>query len=1749
MKQSSIIRLVGVPFVLMRITIVILALITPFILIAQTEQQHNEMSHHHSEDVHFRVKGEILWNSIDFNSFRSEITKSLKISQDNATLFFLYSNDFWTLEKINFFRKAGRDEITSDNLEVYLTDLKNRYLGRYPTFLQEKDVFALEIAALENHVLVVNGPCVNMDFETGQFSPWEGAIRERNTARRNDPVRPGPWIEGFGQHCIMTPTMRDPLIPDLPVVAAGGNHSVRLGNTVAGGHMARIRQTFMVDSSNMIFTYKYAVVLEDPQGADGHEDLDRPHFQALLYDQNGDLIECAGYSVVVASNLSGFNNVCVDVDDERSIQNIGCPPNDLNEADRTYTPGSRGCGNNSMDLYYKNWTTVSVALNDYYGQNVTIEFLTSDCVPSGHLGYAYVEADCLPLSISKVEPICSGKETRTIVAPEGFETYSWTGPSEGITGGANSQTISIQRSGTYTVTLMPYSDNPCPVTLDYLVGEYCPPRDYSDIVCETVTGSGVANNIDLTNYNLIVTENDDNGNVESWHTSIPVSNTNRLTDPTNINVSNGNKYYALVNNAFRKDTVELTITVNSNPIITFPDIENICAGSPSVQINNVSPAGGVFSGINVSSSGIFNPVESGDFSIQYKVQNSEGCSDSLTKNVIVDPVPTVDAGEDQIICASDPEIDLTGIVTNATGGVWSGGEGTMSPSHTSLDVKYTASLNEITTGNVTLTLTSRGSGSCPDVTDDITIEIIPVAVVLAGDDQVLCANELSVTLEGSENNTVSVQWTGGNGLFNNVNTVNPSYVPTEDEKKSGGITLTLTGEPGSHCNAVSDQVVILFDQIPTVDAGSDQTLCLDNAVASLTAINSNSTGVLWSGGSGSINGSNTDHEISYTPGTSETTSGEVTLTVTTTGNGECPAAEDQVVITYVSVPEVDAGNDQRHCASINNIILNAVTANSNSVLWSGGAGTYTPGASSPNATYIPTQDEKLSGQVILTISVSGGASCPNVSDELIISFDQEPTIDAGADQAICASNSVATLTANFINSTGVIWSGGDGSVYPASTSQAISYTPLESEIMEGEVILTVTTTGNGECPVVSDQVIISYIPVPVVSAGEDQTLCADVSSVSLSGSVLNVADFSWTGGNGEFNPDPNTAITTYIPTEAEKSAGLVTMRMEADGISPCPQISDEVTIFFDPLPTAEAGEDQVMCAVDAVASLSSNGMNYSFGIWTGGSGQFSPGASSSITSYIPTESEIVSGKLVLTFTTEGSENCPSAKDSLQIMFIDAPSVNAGPDKTVCANNSAVEILAASENTPSVKWFGGSGNFSVTDALSFTYIPSPEELLAGNITLTITSAGAENCPDASDEMVITINPSPQVDAGPDVVICDDISSIELIGTSKFADEISWEGGEGEYSSPSSVISTYYPATPENSEIITLKVTARAEGCLPVADDMQLRIVPLPVISLDDITACEETSVVLSVIEIPGATYTWAKEGTIVSSDQNSLNVSVETGAHLYTVTVTTPEFCSNSDEGIVTGIPVPIVEMKDHAVCLGQIAELNLSITNQASFGSYPVTYTWYKDGVNLLNNSSSYSTMEPGHYQASVSVGVCKSSSSGTVTIYPEPESAFNPEYKFCSDNETVLSIDAGQASAYYWYPTGDTTQVLTVKSSGGYQVLLTNEYGCSKLFHTKARNICPPQLHISNAFSPNADGENDQYTVYGEHIGAFRMLIFNRWGEVIFESLNMENVWDGKYRAEEMPIGVYPWLIIYEGDSPEYKGPYKKEGSVTVVR
>ena len=219
--------------------------------------------------------------------------------------------------------------------------------------------------------------CPNIGFENGDLSGWEGEtglccpIGTSNSGIIN------------GRHTITSGTGTDPFTNNVvTVVAPGSNYSARLGNSNVGAEAERMRYTMTVSPDNVLFIYKYAVVLEDP----GHPFAEQPRFQLRVLDLNGVLIDpiCAEYTVVSAPTIPGFVSI--------------------------------------GGIRYKDWTTVGLDLTPFMGQTIQLEFSTGDCAQGGHFGYAYVDASCGPLGISS--NYCSNALNAELTAPEGFQ-YLW----------------------------------------------------------------------------------------------------------------------------------------------------------------------------------------------------------------------------------------------------------------------------------------------------------------------------------------------------------------------------------------------------------------------------------------------------------------------------------------------------------------------------------------------------------------------------------------------------------------------------------------------------------------------------------------------------------------------------------------------------------------------------------------------------------------------------------------------------------------------------------------------------------------------------------------------------------------------------------------------------------------------------------------------------------------------------------------------------------------------------------------------------------------------------------------------------------------------------------------------------------------------------------------------------------------------------------------------------------------------------
>ncbi|HBS87315.1 MAG: hypothetical protein A2W91_03775 [Bacteroidetes bacterium GWF2_38_335] len=1082
----------------------------------------------------------------------------------------------------------------------------------------------------------------------------------------------------------------------------------------------------------------------------------------------------------------------------------------------------------------------------------------------------------------------------------------------------------------------------------------------------------------------------------------------------------------------------ITITYTDAPTANAgPDV-TVCANDPNVDLNGAvtiatggswtGGTGSYFPGSNALST-TYTPspgeISAGSINLTLTTTGNGNCTSvSDVIHVTITAAPTANAGPDQVKCKNNSVTTLAGSVTIATGGVWSGGTGVYSPNNTTLGASYTPTAGELAAGFVTLTLTTTGNGDCLAVTDQMTITFTDSPTANAGPDQVKCSNNAATTLAGSVTGVTGGTWSGGAGTYApGATTLNAVYTPTAAERTAGFVNLTLTTTGNGLCNAVTDQMTITFTPSPTVNAGVDRSICSNNPTITLNGSVTVATGGTWSGGGGTFSPNPNTLNASYTPTAGEISTGSVNLTLTSTGNGTCNAVSDNMIITYTASPTANAGPDQVKCKNNSVTTLAGGVTVATGGTWTGGIGTYSPNSSTLNAAYTPTAGELAAGFVTLTLTTTGNGTCNAVTDQMTITFTDSPTANAGPDQVKCSNNAATTLAGSVTGATGGTWSGGAGTYAPGATTLNAVYSPTAAERTAGFVTLTLTTTGNGLCTAVTDQMTITFTPSPTANAGVDRSICSNNPTITLNGSVTVATGGTWTGGGGTFSPNPNTLNATYTPTAGEISTGSVNLTLTTTGIGTCNAVADNMIITYTASPTANAGPDQVKCKNNAVTTLAGGITVATGGSWSGGTGVFTPNNTTLNASYTPTAGELAAGFVTLTLTTTGNGTCNAVTDQMTITFTDSPTANAGPDQTKCGNNAVTTLAGAITGATGGTWSGGTGTFLPNaSTLNASYTPSAAEITAGTVTLTLSTTGNGLCNAVTDQMIITITPTPTVNAGLNRSICSNNPTITLSGAITVATGGVWTGGSGTFSPNVNALNATY--TPTAGEIsagsVTLTLTTTGAGtCLAVSDDMVITYTPSPTVNAGtDQIKCKNNNVATLAGAITVATGgTWTGGTGVYTPNANTLNATytptageLATGFVTLTLTSTGNGTCiAVTDQMTITYTNSPTADAgPDQTKCANNaVTALSGSVTG--SFGG-----TWsggagtFAPSANSLNANYTPTSAELAAGTLTLTLtttgnGLCNPETDQVeITFTPAPTSNAGIDQTVCANNANV---------------------------------------------------------------------------------------------------------------------------------------------------
>ena len=313
----------------------------------------------------------------------------------------------------------------------------------------------------------------------------------------------------------------------------------------------------------------------------------------------------------------------------------------------------------------------------------------------------------------------------------------------------------------------------------------------------------------------------------------------------------------------------------------------------------------------------------------------------------------------------------------------------------------------------------------------------------------------------------------------------------------------------------------------------------------------------------------------------------------------------------------------------------------------------------------------------------------------------------------------------------------------------------------------------------------------------------------------------------------------------------------------------------------------------------------------------------------------------------------------------------------------------------------------------------------------------------------------------------------------------------------------------------------------SDTINLVFGNTPVFDLgNDTTICNGDSLILSPNVNP-ADYLWSN-GSVDDS-------IIVTNTGLYSVTISSNN-CSASDSIEVTVNDNPVVDLGNDTI-LCDHNSITLDASNQNA------TYLW-----NDLSQNSSITTDTAGLYWVKVSIGPCSTTDSINIDAQLSPIVDLGPDLDLCNGEE--YTINAGKQNAYYLWNTGDTDSAIVVNTTGNYWVELSNYCGTK----TDSINIvfdkCDCEVYIPTAYTPNNDGLNDVFMpIYNCKILDFELLIYNRYGELIYTSENHQQGWDGTYNGTKAPQGVYAWILKYEALIQNAPKEFQKTGTVTLIR
>lgn len=661
----------------------------------------------------------------------------------------------------------------------------------------------------------------------------------------------------------------------------------------------------------------------------------------------------------------------------------------------------------------------------------------------------------------------------------------------------------------------------------------------------------------------------------------------------------------------------------------------------------------------------------------------------------------------------------------------------------------------------------------------------------------------------------------------------------------------------------------------------------------------------------------------------------------------------------------------------------------------------------------------------------------------------------------------------------------------------------------------------------------------------NQTIClGETATVNINTFGVSNPTFNWLVTNNVNDPAAGTGVLVNPTVTTDYEVEVLENGVVMD--------TAEFTITVVNPPAPNAGPDQQLCLgtpiqMSGIPSDSSNTC-----LWTVDVSQvpitpsisYSPNA----TAWSPTITTNQLGSYVFVMT-ESNPVCGDVTDSVTIV-VDHLQVSASQVSPSCIDSVDGEIHIISENA--IEYSFDNGVTWQADSFAVVFGAGTYDVCARTVL------GCENC-----TQVTVIDPDPVIiEAFSDTLICQNgTANLWAVAQNGTSFDYHWshvaDFGANQICNPTVDTWYYVHATNEN-------------GCPSDQDSVYVTLhqpLTASISPFDTICPGYPTEVTAQVSGGIGAPYTfnWTNVATNTTqgTDMIPANPPVTT---TYEVTIsdaceTTPVVLST--EVYVAPLPIPQVEVLNPIQCEPAVFDIVNTTDPALSQNTY-----WSLGELEYVNQDTITSqTFMAGDYDLYLMVSTplgCIDSVTfeDLLTVKPTPTAGFNysPNPVFAFNTEVYFNNASQGADTYQWYFDGGVPSQSTDQDdqstfpdgvTGDYNITLiaTSDLGCADTL-TRVLRVFPEVLiYAPNTFTPDGDEFNQTWkaVMQGIDFTGFNLLIFDRWGEIVWESNDIEVGWDGTYLGRNLPKGVYTWKIVAKDAQTDEK--YEYSGHINLLR